>query len=65
VVAGRPVAPPPEGDRYLGFVFATGASPAAVEASLRAAGDRLVVRVEDPPADAPARTGADGAPGCR
>ena len=33
---GAPVVPLPEGDRYLGFLFATGHSPAAVEASLRA-----------------------------
>lgn len=56
VPVGRPVAPPPEGDRYLGFVFATGAAPGDVEASLRAAGDRLVVRVDDGPA---VGTGAD------
>ena len=31
---GRPL---PEGDRYLGFVFARGATPEAVEASLRQA----------------------------
>ena len=61
VVPGRPVAPPPEGDRYLGFVFAAGPDPATVEAALRAAGDRLVVRVDDPPADG---AGA-GAPSCR
>ncbi|MDE3086615.1 MAG: ATP-grasp domain-containing protein [Acidobacteriota bacterium] len=50
VAPGRPVAPPPDGDRYLGFVFAAGPGPAAVEAALRAAGDRLVVRVEPRPA---------------
>ena len=33
---GAPVVPLPEGDRYLGFLFATGHSSAAVEASLRA-----------------------------
>ena len=48
VVAGRPVAPPPEGDRYLGFVFATAGDPGAVESALRAAGHRLVVRVDEP-----------------
>jgi len=35
--AGRPVQPLPEGDRYLGFLFARGATPAEVEQSLRAA----------------------------
>jgi biotin carboxylase len=34
---GRTVAPLPEGDRYLGFVFASGRDADAVEASLRAA----------------------------
>ena len=33
---GRPVRPLPEGDRYLGFLFARGPTPEAVEASLRA-----------------------------
>ncbi len=34
---GRPVVPLPDGDRYLGFVFARGDTPADVEAALRAA----------------------------
>ncbi|MEZ5175402.1 MAG: ATP-grasp domain-containing protein [Acidimicrobiia bacterium] len=34
---GRTVVPLPEGDRYLGFVFATGPSPSAVRHSLAAA----------------------------
>jgi biotin carboxylase len=34
---GRPVVPLPEGDRYLGFVFAQGEAPEQVEAALRAA----------------------------
>ena len=34
---GTTVRPIPEGDRYLGFVFATGESPAIVEAALRTA----------------------------
>jgi hypothetical protein len=46
VVPGRHVAPPPEGDRYLGFVFARAAHPEAVERALRAAGARLEVRLE-------------------
>ena len=33
---GAPVVPLPEGDRYLGFLFARAATPAAVEAALRA-----------------------------
>jgi hypothetical protein len=36
VPRGRPVVPLPEGDRYLGFLFARADSPEAVEAALRA-----------------------------
>ena len=36
IPVGAPVVPLPEGDRYLGFVFATGDTPDGVEASLRA-----------------------------
>jgi hypothetical protein len=39
------VRPLPEGDRYLGFLFARGDTPAAVEAALRAAHARLQVIV--------------------
>ena len=46
VLAGRPVQALPEGDRYLGFVFARGDDPAAVEASLRAAHEALDVVIE-------------------
>ncbi|HET7753527.1 MAG TPA: ATP-grasp domain-containing protein, partial [Anaeromyxobacteraceae bacterium] len=38
---GRQVEPLPEGDAYLGFVFAKGDEPAEVEAALRAAHARL------------------------
>jgi biotin carboxylase len=41
VHAGRTVAPLPEGDRYLGFLFARADGPAEVEAALRAAADTL------------------------
>jgi biotin carboxylase len=37
------VEPLPEGDRYLGFIFARGPSPAQVEESLRRACDRIEV----------------------
>ncbi len=37
VLPGRPVRPLPEGDRYLGFLFARAPTPEAVEAALRAA----------------------------
>jgi hypothetical protein len=33
--------PLPEGDSYLGFIFARGATPAEVEAALRVAHSRL------------------------
>ncbi|HUF39927.1 MAG TPA: ATP-grasp domain-containing protein [Anaerolineales bacterium] len=37
----QPVVPLPEGDSYLGFIFARGATPAEVEAALREAHGRL------------------------
>jgi len=37
VPRGRALQPLPDGDRYLGFLFARGATPAAVEATLRRA----------------------------
>ena len=43
---GRPVVALPEGDRYLGFMFARGASADAVEHALRAAHDRLAIEIE-------------------
>ena len=46
VPSGRPVLALPEGDRYLGFVFAEGLSADAVEASLRQAAETLVVTVD-------------------
>ncbi len=52
IAAGRRVAPLPEGDRYLGFVFARGAGPAAVEEALRRAWAELDVLVDPVPADA-------------
>ena len=42
----RPVVPLPEGDRYLGFMFARSASADAVERSLRAAHACLRIRIE-------------------
>jgi biotin carboxylase len=53
IARGRPLVPLPDGDRYLGFVFARAASPDAVERSLRAAHGRLRIRIE-PHAPAPA-----------
>jgi hypothetical protein len=46
VPPGRLIAPAPEGDRYLGFAFARGETPAAVEASLRAAHAALDIQIE-------------------
>jgi biotin carboxylase len=45
---GQEVAPPPEGGRYLGFLFAHGETPAAVEASLRTAHAQLGIEIEGP-----------------
>jgi biotin carboxylase len=41
-----PLAPLPEGESYLGFIFARGATPAEVEAALRAAHARLEFEIE-------------------
>ena len=46
IARSRPVVPLPEGDRYLGFLFARGASASAVESSLRAAHARLRIQIE-------------------
>ena len=45
IAPGRPVRPLPEGDRYLGFLFAKGERPEDVEASLRQAHALLDVDV--------------------
>ena len=42
---GRAVVPLPEGDRYLGFLFARADTPAAVEAALRKPHAQLTVVV--------------------
>jgi hypothetical protein len=47
VPLGRSVAPLPEGDRYLGFLFARGATPDDVEAALRAAHAELEIAIGD------------------
>ena len=54
---GRPVVPLPEGDRYLGFLFARGLTAAAVERSLREAHARLRVRIEPSPRSVPQAAG--------
>lgn len=45
IAVGKPVVPLPEGDRYLGFIFAEGHTPDAVEASLRDAYEALDIRI--------------------
>jgi hypothetical protein len=54
IARGRSVVPLPEGDRYLGFMFARGASPDAVERSLRVAHGLLRIFIE-PHAPEPVR----------
>ena len=46
IAAGRTLVPLPEGNRYLGFVFARGDSTEQVELALRAAQGELRVRVQ-------------------
>jgi biotin carboxylase len=46
--AHYPLVPLPEGDSYLGFIFARGETPAAVEQALRAAHGLLTFRIDDP-----------------
>jgi biotin carboxylase len=48
---GRPVRPLPEGDRYLGFLFARGETPAQVEQALRTAQARLGIEIAGSAAD--------------
>jgi biotin carboxylase len=47
VPSGRTVVPLPEGDRYLGFLFARGENPADVERALRAAHATLEIVIEE------------------
>ncbi|MBI4260848.1 MAG: ATP-grasp domain-containing protein [Actinobacteria bacterium] len=57
---GRPVVPLPEGDRYLGFLFARADTPDRVEAALREAHARLEVVIEEgSPAEAAPGPGGD------
>ncbi|MBW3601451.1 MAG: ATP-grasp domain-containing protein [Actinobacteria bacterium] len=56
VARGRPLVPLPEGDRYLGFLFARADTPGRVERALREAHARLEVVVDQAGLDdAPAR----------
>lgn len=45
---GEFIEPPPEGDRYLGFIFARGGTPSGVEAALREAHSHLQIRIDPP-----------------
>jgi biotin carboxylase len=45
IAPGRPVVPLPDGDRYLGFLFARGSSAEEVEAVLRRGYDQLEVEI--------------------
>jgi biotin carboxylase len=46
IAQGKAVQPLPEGSRYLGFIFAVGSSPDAVERSLRTAHGELIIVIE-------------------
>ena len=45
IAPGKPVVPLPEGDRYLGFLFAKADTPEQVEAALRQAHAKLIVDI--------------------
>jgi biotin carboxylase len=47
IARGRPVVPLPEGDRYLGFLFARGDSPEEVEKALRTAHAELKIDIRE------------------
>lgn len=46
VARGRPLRPLPEGDRYLGFLFASTATPEEVEQALRRAYAELEIVIK-------------------
>ena len=46
IVPGKEIVAPPEGERYLGFVYARADSPQQVEAALRKAMASLEVQLE-------------------
>ena len=57
IPAGQEVVPLPEGNRYLGFLFARAESPERVEGALREAHRRLRFDIVSPPAAAAGVTG--------
>ena len=52
--SGQRVEPPPEGSRYLGFIFARASRPEEVETALRAAHQNLSIAIRPVRADDPA-----------
>lgn len=62
ITRGRPVQPLPDGDRYLGFLFARADSPEEVEAALREAHSRLDIVIGPPDAATSAPDGAGTEP---
>jgi hypothetical protein len=46
---GAELLPLPEGDRYVGFIFARGDTPASVEHALRTAYARIHLEIDEPP----------------
>lgn len=61
VAPGKALAPPPEGNRYLGFVFARARHAAAVQKALRTAQALLEVRVDPaPPESSVTASAGDG-----
>ena len=64
ILPGRPVRPLPEGDRYLGFLFARAGRAEEVEQALRTAHAELDVRIVAPAAETPpSETSAPAADG--
>jgi hypothetical protein len=49
IAPGKEIAALPEGNRYLGFLFAKGSTPAKVESALRLAHSELKVEIEEHP----------------
>jgi biotin carboxylase len=54
IPSGREMVPLPDGDRYLGFIFARGETAEAVEEALRRAESRLRLELRDLPTGGPA-----------
>jgi biotin carboxylase len=55
IAPGKTIRALPEGNRYLGFLFARGATPAVVEAALRAAHAELEIVIEADASTAPVK----------